>query len=117
MSCSCKNVFNVCAIQGINFALDVGLTPSYAEVLENPQNFEVVMTFLDGDIQILQITANLEPHEDPTLGVPLAAYLRADPAETSTLPEGQSNHTVDLVSKLSVGPRQRLFEGNVQVRT
>lgn len=114
---SCKNTFNVCAIQGINFALDVGLTPSYAEVLENPGAFEVVMTFLDGDIEILQIFADLEPHDDPTLGVPLAAHLRADPAETSTLPEGRSNHTVDLISKFSIGPRQRLFEGNVQVRT
>lgn len=114
---SCINTFNVCVTQGMDFALDVGLTPTYAEVVENPQNYEVVMTFLDGDIQILQIVADLEPYDDLVIGLPLAAHLRADPLETGLLPEGRSNHTVDLISKFSIGPRQRLFQGNVQVQT
>ena len=115
MSC-CTNTFNVCAVQGTNFALDIGLTPSYAEVVENPQNYEVVMTFLDGELEVLQLTADLEPYDDLVLDLPLAAHITATPAQTATLPEGRSNHTVDLVSKTLPAWVQRLFEGNVEVR-
>lgn len=91
---SCIGNFDLCITRGDTFTLDVGLSDSWAEVVEDPDAYEAKLVFRDaqddGLTPRLTLTVTPELADDAAAhDYPQAAVMirfAATPTQTSTLP-------------------------------
>jgi len=117
---SCTNNYDICVIRGDTFDMDVGLTSSYQEVLDNPTDWEARMVFReyqDDDVTpYLTLIAQTEVNPDPLYDEPPIYYrFNATTTQTQSLPDWDHVYYVELVQ---IGPAvspivTRLFQGSV----
>ena len=119
MSNNCVNELDTCVIRGGNYALDVGLSAAFKEVIDDPANYLGVMTFRDqqSDLSPALLTLSVTPeiNPDPLLDeAPANLRFRATPTQTQVLPSWDIVHYVEIRNLVGsqVG---RLFEGDVSI--
>ena len=122
MSC-CTDIYRACLVRGDTWTLDVGLSSEYAEVLENPQDWAMVIVMResqDDDVTpYLTLNSTYEVPVDPLLDEPPILYsFVATSAETQALPEWDIVGYCELVQINStiVSPIvKRLFNMEIEV--
>jgi hypothetical protein len=117
----CNADYDICITRGTTFALDVGLSASWAEVADNPTGYRGTMVFReaqDDDLSAyLTLIATPEVNPDP-LPDEVPVYMRfvASAGQTQSPPEWDHVHYVELSEISGADPTVvRLFQGRATI--
>lgn len=123
MSCSGISQLGLNVTRGNPFVLDVGLSSSYPDVIADPAEYVLRLSFRDAQDDtlpiLLEITSTIELNDTPVPPgeYPIYGQFRATVAQTAALPEWDivAYCELDRVSGSAGIYPQRLFNADVQI--
>ena len=116
----CQNIQDLCLIRGDDFALDVGLSAEFTEVLATPTDYQGRMVIRDAqnddlpDNLVTTVAIDVTPAPVLMDQQPMYMRFRISPALTQNLPYWDQKYYIELRT-ISGSSVQRLFQGPLDV--